>query len=110
MPKQPAAKPVTIKGVTYPSIFAAGKALGVKAQTVRMAIRRGTTDSIGLGSKMVDGHQINSEPLTIRGVRYPSQTIAAEVLGVTQGAISNAIRRGTLDTVGTGERASRKKF
>lgn len=42
-------------------------------------------------------------PVTIRGVEYPSQ--AAQALGVSIGGISHAIRRGTLDYVGMGTRS-----
>ena len=38
-------------------------------------------------------------PVTIRGVRYESQVAAAKALGVTDRAISMAVKRGTLDRV-----------
>lgn len=38
-------------------------------------------------------------PVTIRGVRYESQVAAAKALGVTDRAISMAVKRGTLDSV-----------
>lgn len=43
-----------------------------------------------------------SVPVTIRGVFYPSQSAAAEALGVHPSLISRAYRRGTLDRVGSG--------
>lgn len=39
------------------------------------------------------------KPLTIRGVRYESHVAAAKALGVTDRAISMAVKRGTLDRV-----------
>lgn len=39
-------------------------------------------------------------PVTIRGVTYPSQRLAAKSLGITPPAIAQAIRRGKLETVG----------
>lgn len=39
------------------------------------------------------------KPLTIRGVRYESQIAAAKALGVTDRAISMAVKRGTLERV-----------
>jgi hypothetical protein len=41
-------------------------------------------------------------PVTIRGVTYPSQSAAAEALGLHPSLISRAYRRGTLDQVGAG--------
>lgn len=38
-------------------------------------------------------------PVTIRGVRYESHTTAAKALGVTDRAISMAVKRGTQDRV-----------
>lgn len=41
--------PVTIRGVTYPSIGAAARALGVGRTAVQHAIRLGRLDRVGLG-------------------------------------------------------------
>jgi hypothetical protein len=38
-------------------------------------------------------------PVTIRGVRYESHVAAAKALGVTDRAISMAVKRGTQDRV-----------
>lgn len=40
---------VTIRGVTYPSMSAAARALGVTVQAVWDAVERGNTDGVGLG-------------------------------------------------------------
>ena len=47
-------------------------------------------------------------PVTIRGVKYPSQSEAARCLGVRQPVICNAMRTGTLDNVGL--RKQRNKY
>jgi len=43
------------------------------------------------------------KPITVRGVRYGSCTAAAAALGVTRSAVSHAMKRGTLDRLGSGE-------
>lgn len=43
-----------------------------------------------------------SIPIRIRGVDYPSAKQAAEKLGVSPNAVYNALRRGTIDNVGSG--------
>lgn len=42
------------------------------------------------------------KPITIRGVTYQSQTAAAEALGLSKQAITDAIKRGKPDSAGTG--------
>lgn len=43
-----------------------------------------------------------SEPITIRGVTYPSKQAAAEAIGVSMRNMRRAIQQGRLDTVGLG--------
>jgi hypothetical protein len=62
-----------------------------------VAKKRDTLDSVGLG---------NAEPLTIRGVTYPSHTAAALALGVSTRAVSAAKKRDALDRVGLRKKAS----
>ena len=52
---------------------------------------------------------IAGKPIFIQGVEYPSRKMAAETLGVSASWVSRAYIRGSLDTLGTGERKSRKK-
>ena len=47
-------KPVTIRGVAYESRASAAKALGVSAQAVHRAVRRGTTDSVAMKKEKTD--------------------------------------------------------
>lgn len=41
-------RPVTIRGISYPSLKAAGDAIGVSREAVRQAANRGTLDSVGM--------------------------------------------------------------
>ena len=41
-------RPVTIRGVTYESRTEAAKALGVRANTIYKALKRGTVENVGL--------------------------------------------------------------
>jgi hypothetical protein len=93
------AKPVTIRGVTYESIHAAAREIGVSYSTIQNAIKRSTLDYAGLGYREYGN---NAKSVRIRGVTYPSQVIAAQVLGIKQSGINRAIRRGTLNKVGLG--------
>lgn len=43
-----------------------------------------------------------SKPITIGGKCYPSQNAAAKALGISESAISQAVRRGTLNGLGAG--------
>lgn len=44
----------------------------------------------------------SAAPIQIRGVDYPSMRAAAEALGVTHGAIWQALEKGRLERVGLG--------
>jgi len=102
-------KPVTIRGVTYESGAIAGVALGVSRHAVYKAQRLGRLETVGLGHTggewLKKGMRIAVRPISIQGVKYPSQRIAAEVLGVSPITISSAKRRGRLATVSDRRRA-----
>jgi hypothetical protein len=85
-------KPVTIRGVTYPSQKAAAEALGVSTQAITQAVRRGTTDNVGLGPLQKGCEPVRLYKITLGGVPYPSHKAAAEALGVTSTAISNYLK------------------
>lgn len=99
-------KTCTIKGVEYPSVSAAAKALGLSISYVARRVQEGEEDRIkGVDMRRREArHKIGraGDPITIRGVTYPSHAVAAEALGVSSATISNAKTRGTLDTVGLG--------
>ena len=50
------------------------------------------------------------KPVTIRGVTYESQIMAAKALGVTDRAISMAVKRGTLDRVAMSKEKSDEEW
>lgn len=81
-------KPVTIRGITYPSQAAAAKVLGVAKATVCAAAKRGTLDKVGLGLSQPGCEPAYTRPTTVAGVTYPSRKAAAEPLGVTMGQLS----------------------
>lgn len=89
------AKPVTIRGVTYPSVLAAARALGVSPAAICNARARGGLETVGLNPTIT-----TPCPVAIRGVTYPSQNAAARALGVSAATIYMALERGTLDSVG----------
>jgi len=91
-------KPVTIRGVTYPSISAAARAHGVRPSTIHSAMERGRLDYVGVGSSK--NGKWNGSPVVIRGVTYSSLREAARALGVSPQAVSTALMRGTADNVG----------
>ena len=84
-------KPITIRGVTYPSHTHAAKAVGVVPSTITLAKSNGTLDLVGLGREV---------PVTVRGTYYHSSRAAARALGVAESTISTALNNGTLDRVG----------
>lgn len=81
-------KPVTIRGVAYPSQKAAAEALGVAKATVCAAAKRGTLDKVGLGLSQPGCEPAYTRPTTVAGVTYPSRKAAAEALGVTLSQLS----------------------
>jgi len=86
-------KPITVRGVTYPSRTAAADATGLQAKTLRLAEREGRLDTTGDRSHLC-------KPITVRGVTYPSREQAAKALHVAKATLLNAIAKGTLENVG----------
>lgn len=91
--------PVRIRGVDYPSISDAARALGLTPAAISFALDRGTIDTVGLPVP-------RGAPRCCRvnGVRYGTLTAAARANGVTVAAIHHALRRGTAHCVGVGRR------
>lgn len=79
----------TIDGVTYPSVMAASRALGINPKTLRAWLDLKPVNIVG--------------PLTIRGTVYPSVTAAARALKLSTKTIYEARKEGRLDTVGLGK-------
>lgn len=67
--------PVTIRGITYPSMAAAARTFGLNPGTVFKAKEEGRLDHCGLG-------QNKAQPVTIDGVEYPSIQQAARATGI----------------------------
>lgn len=80
---------ITIDGVTYPSVMAASRALGINQKTLRLWLGLKRVNFVG--------------PLTIRGTEYPSITAAARALNLSAKTINEARKEGRLDTVGLGK-------
>ena len=102
-------KPVTIRGVEYPSHAAAARELRVSVATIQKHRAEGRLDEVGLGPQWHTGaSHHNAVEITIRGKTYPTIADAAADLGVTEGAIRVAKRKGTLDGVGL-QKARRRR-
>jgi hypothetical protein len=69
---------ITIEGITYPSLSAAARALGIDASHVSKAKRMGRVHKIGKGSG-----RNNVKPTVVAGVRYGSLTEASDAIGAT---------------------------
>ena len=83
---------ITIDGVTYPSVIAASRALGVNRSKIRRCLDLKPVSLVG--------------PLTIRGTEYPSVTAAARELNVSAKTIYEARHAGRLDNVGLSKEKS----
>lgn len=79
--------PVRIRGVVYPSVIAAARAMGVGRKTVERALDGGWIDEIGI-IRRKGGQPCKS--CTYRGKTYPSITAAAQANGVSKSAVSAA--------------------
>ena len=77
--------PVTVRGVTYPSMTAAARALGVTKQAVSRALDKGTLDGVGFGRRCEPTY---TRPTIVCGVAYPSRRSAAAALGVRPSQLS----------------------
>lgn len=86
---------IEIRGRVFATAADAAAHFGVTAQTVRIAVRSGTTHRIGTGA-------VGPEPgpVRIRGVVYPTAAAAAAALGLTANAIRNAVCENRTETVG----------
>lgn len=82
------AREIEFSGKTYPSMKEAARANGITYSSFR--------------NYMDLPPEQGPNEVTIRGVTYPTQKAAAEALGLTPQAISEAKRRGQLQTAGLG--------
>lgn len=91
----PTYRDIKIRGVTYPDVASAAKALGVGHNTVLKALHKVRLDGVGLGAK-----GIPAMPVRIRGRDFPSAEKAAKHFGVGRSAIYRALAAGDPDRVG----------
>lgn len=88
--------PVCIRGVTYPSVKAATKALGLKRASISSYLRRyGHLDGVGLGIASPERNQTphNMKPVTIHGAEFPTIQAAASALGVNYHGLVRTLNR-----------------
>lgn len=93
-----AGRPVTIRGITYPTEDAAASAFGVSRQIIDMARQAGWLDRIGLPPAR--RYTPGSVSTIVRGQMYLSRAAAARAIGVSRMAVSAAVRHNRLDRVG----------
>lgn len=87
-------KPITVRGVEYPSQTDAARALGVTRAAISLAHKRGRVDSLGAGP----GPQ--RKPIVIRGVTYIGVAEAAAAMGCSEREIGRYKSAGKLDQAG----------
>jgi len=93
--------PLRIRGVDYPSINQAAKALGVCINVVWRALDEGRLETVGL-------YRTHGRPksVTINGVVYPSQLAAVAATGLSKAVVwrLSMIERGIYDAYVARER------
>ena len=88
------AVPTRIRGVDYPSMGAAARALGVTRGAIWYAMEKGTLDRCGLGAIGI-GAAVTGlrKPCWYRGKHYPSRSDAARAHGVSVSAVSRSVAK-----------------
>lgn len=88
--------PVTVRGVTYPAIAIAARALGVSTSTIQWHLETyGHADGVGAGVQRPARHGGPKRAITLGGVTYPSGRAAAADLGVHEQTVAKWRRRPT---------------
>lgn len=82
-------KPITIRGVDYPSKAAAAKALGITYESLRKAIVDGRLETVGLNPKGKN----HGRRVRIDGKVYKSIAEAARATGVTYDSLREHYRK-----------------
>jgi hypothetical protein len=80
--------PIRIRGVLYPSIIAAARAMRSSRATIDRALDEGWIDEVGLPHRR-GGRP--PKPCVYRGSHYPSQSAAAKACGVSPPAVARAV-------------------
>jgi len=84
------AMPVMIRGVLYQSHKEAAEALGVSTSAISQRLRvNGNAETVGLGLKGASiGNTNRAREITIWDMTFPSQTKAAELLGISRSQLT----------------------
>lgn len=82
-------KPITIRGVDYPSKAAAARALGITYESLRKAIVDGRLETVGLNPKGKN----HGRRVRIDGKVYKSIAEAARATGVTYDSLREHYRK-----------------
>ena len=80
-------KPISIRGVSYPSMRSAARALGVSNTTIMRALNRGTHETSAVFTKNAG---------TLDGVWYYCKADAAWARGVNASTFRRQIRKGKI--------------
>jgi hypothetical protein len=80
---------VRIRGITYPSMADAARAIGVTPRAITHALNRGAIDEVGL-----HGVGPKPKPVTVGGITFTSKRELANFLGKNINAIVMALKRG----------------
>lgn len=86
------ATPIRIRGVDYPSMRSAARALGVSNTTIMRALDRGTLETCG---------NLARNAGTIDGVWYYCKADAARERGINKFTFAKQIRRGVVEWIPT---------
>lgn len=81
--------PCRIRGVLYPSMTAAARALGITLGAIWFAVENGREETVGLGAR--GGHPGVETWVGARS--FPSRRAAAKAEGVTTAAMCMRLRR-----------------
>ena len=92
-------KPITVRGVTYPSHHEAARQLNLSVGTIYLAKKRGTVDGLGMTARTraAVNHYTMATPTRINGVHYPSIQAAANALNINRSTLYRVLEDG-LDT------------
>jgi molybdenum-dependent DNA-binding transcriptional regulator ModE len=76
-------KPITIRGVEYPSRAAAARALGITYESLRRAMQEDRLDTVGLKPRGKN----HGRRVRVDGKRYPSIWAASKATGIPYGTL-----------------------
>lgn len=80
--------PVTIRGITYPSQYAAARALGVPQSSITIALNRGDLSGVGMGRNWQRKFAVS-----VDDVQYETMTLAAMEIGCHCSSVHEVVRK-----------------